>query len=86
MAERIKQLLPASLEDESLTLSIDGVRKVRDARTRGRGDAVYVDLTVHLDGEVTLREAHEVADRIEEALKAAHPEIVDVVVHPEPAV
>ena len=70
---------------ESLALGVAGVRKVRDARTRGRGDAVYVDLTVHLDGEVTLREAHEVADRIEEALKAAHPEIVDVVVHPEPA-
>ena len=70
---------------ESLAASVAGVQRVRDVRTRGRGDAVYVDLTVHLDGEVTLREAHEVADRIEEALKAAHPEIVDVVVHPEPA-
>jgi cation diffusion facilitator family transporter len=70
---------------EMLTLGIDGVRKVRGVRTRGRGDAVYVDLTVHLDGEATLHEAHEAADRIEEALKAAHPEIVDVVVHPEPA-
>ena len=70
---------------ESLAASVAGVRRVRDVRTRGRGDAVYVDLVVHLDGEVTLREAHEVADRIEEALKAAHPEIVDVVVHPEPA-
>jgi cation diffusion facilitator family transporter len=70
---------------QSLAAGVAGVRRVRDVRTRGRGDAVYVDLTVHLDGEVTLREAHEVADRIEEALKAAHPEIVDVVVHPEPA-
>ena len=70
---------------ESLAASVAGVQRVRDVRTRGRGDAVYVDLTVHLDGEVTLREAHEVADCIEEALKAAHPEIVDVVVHPEPA-
>ena len=69
---------------ESLAASVCGVRQVRDVRTRGRGDAVYVDLTVHLDGEVTLREAHEVADRIEETLKAAHPEIVDVIVHPEP--
>jgi divalent metal cation (Fe/Co/Zn/Cd) transporter len=43
-----------------------------------------VDLTVHLDGHVTLHEAHEVADRIEDSLKTAHPEIVDVVVHPEP--
>jgi cation diffusion facilitator family transporter len=69
---------------ESLAASVAGVRQVRDVRTRGRGDAVYVDLVVHLDGAVTLHEAHEVADRIEEALKAAHPEIVDVVVHPEP--
>ena len=61
-----------------------GVKRVRGVRTRGRGDAVYVDLTVHLDGAVTLREAHEVADHIEETLKRAHPEIVDVVVHPEP--
>ena len=69
---------------ESLAASVAGVQRVRDVRTRGRGDAVYVDLTVHLDGGVTLREAHEVADRIEEKLKTAHPEIVDVVVHPEP--
>jgi cation diffusion facilitator family transporter len=70
---------------ETLTLSVAGVKRVRDVRTRGRGDAVYVDLTVHVDGAMTLGEAHDVADRIEEALKAAHPEIVDVVVHLEPS-
>jgi divalent metal cation (Fe/Co/Zn/Cd) transporter len=32
-----------------------------------------------------LREAHDVADRIEAALMSARPEIVDVVVHVEPA-
>jgi len=69
---------------ETLALAVAGVRQIRDVRTRGRGDAVYVDLTVHLDGSMTLSEAHDVADRIEERLKAAHPEIVDVVVHLEP--
>ncbi len=64
---------------------IPEVRSSRDIRTRGSGDAVYVDLCVHVDGELTLREAHDVADRIEEALMRAHPEIVDVVVHLEPA-
>jgi cation diffusion facilitator family transporter len=70
---------------ETLARGVEGVQQVRDVRTRGRGDAVYVDLTVRLEGAVTLREAHAVADRIEESLKGAHPEIVDVVVHPEPA-
>jgi divalent metal cation (Fe/Co/Zn/Cd) transporter len=45
-----------------------------------------VDLTVRLDGDASLRDAHDAADRIEEVLKAAHPEIVDVVVHPEPTI
>ena len=67
-----------------LASAVAGVLRVHDVRTRGRRDAVYVDLTVHLDPELRLREAHEAADRIEAALQAAHPEIVDVVVHLEP--
>jgi cation diffusion facilitator family transporter len=65
--------------------AIPEVTDFRNIRTRGSGDAVFVDLTVHVDGDLTLRAAHDVADRIEEALVRAHPEIVDVVVHLEPA-
>jgi cation diffusion facilitator family transporter len=68
-----------------LVLGIEGVRDVRDVRTRGSRDAVYLDLVAHLDGGMSLRAAHAVADRIEETLKSAHPQIVDVVVHVEPA-
>jgi len=69
---------------EPLAAAVPGVLRVHDARARGRRDSVYVDLTVHLDPTLSLREAHDVADRIEAALQAAHPEIVDVVVHLEP--
>jgi cation diffusion facilitator family transporter len=65
--------------------AIPGVLDCQDVRTRGGHGAVYVDLVVHLDGGVSLRAAHAVADAIEAALKAAWPEIVDVVVHLEPA-
>jgi cation diffusion facilitator family transporter len=60
-------------------VSVDGVR------TRGSADAVYVDLVARVPGELSLRAAHDVADRIEEAVKSAHPTVVDVVVHLEPA-
>jgi divalent metal cation (Fe/Co/Zn/Cd) transporter len=43
-----------------------------------------VDLVADVDGDVTLSAAHEIADRIEEAVKASHPDVVDVVVHLEP--
>jgi len=66
-------------------MRVPGVQECRDVRTRGGPGAAYVDMIVHVDGELSLREAHEVADAIEAALMRSHPEIVDVVVHLEPA-
>jgi cation diffusion facilitator family transporter len=65
---------------------VAGVVSWSDIRTRGGPGLVYVDLIARVDGDLTLREAHEVADAIEEAVRRAHPEVVDVVVHLEPAV
>jgi cation diffusion facilitator family transporter len=78
-----RAMIPAEML-EPLAVAVPGVLRVHDVRSRGRRDAVYVDLTVHLDGGMTLHRAHEVADRIEAELEKAHPEIVDVVVHLEP--
>ena len=76
-------VIPAEML-EPLAAGVPGVLRVHDVRSRGRRDAVYVDLTVHLDGAMSLHEAHDVADRIEAELERVHPEIVDVVVHLEP--
>jgi cation diffusion facilitator family transporter len=77
----------AALPPEALAevvLRVPGVRGVRDVRTRGGPNAIYVDLIAHVDGGITLSAAHDVADAIEAALHEAHPEIVDVIVHVEP--
>ena len=78
-----RAVIPAEMI-EPLAAAVPGVLRVHDVRSRGRRDAVFVDLTVHLDGGMSLRQAHDVADRIEAELERAHPEIVDVVVHLEP--
>jgi len=78
-----RAVIPAEML-EPLAAAVPGVLRVHDVRSRGRRDAVYVDLTVHLDGSMSLHQAHDVADRIEADLQKAHPEIVDVVVHLEP--
>jgi len=75
----------AAPEIERIAATVPGVVSVHGVRTRGRRDAIYVDLTVRLDGATSLRAAHDVADRIEAALGAAHAGIADVVVHLEPA-
>jgi cation diffusion facilitator family transporter len=64
---------------------VPGVVSWSDIRTRGGPGAVYVDLIARVDGELTLSAAHDVADAIEEAVRRAHPDVVDVVVHLEPA-
>jgi cation diffusion facilitator family transporter len=69
----------------AIVMAVPGVRACREIRTRGERGAVYVDLVVHVDGDLSLHAAHDVADRIEGVLQQAHPEIVDVVVHLEPA-
>jgi len=70
---------------EGVVRAVPGVRACGDIRTRGGPGAVYVDLVVKVDGELTLRAAHDVADAVESALQSAQPEIVDVVVHVEPS-
>ena len=78
-----RAVLPAADLAETVR-AVPGVKSCGDVRTRGSVGHVYVDLVVHLDGTISLNAAHAVADRIEEALKAAHPGIIDVVVHTEP--
>lgn len=68
-----------------LTLSVPGVRSCRDVRSRGMEDSVYVDLKIEVDPQLSTAQAHEVADRVEEKLHTAYSQVVDVVIHVEPA-
>jgi len=69
---------------EAVVAAVPGVEAVRSVRARGGPGSAYVDVVAVMDGGLTLREAHDVSDRIEHALARAHPSIVDVVVHAEP--
>jgi cation diffusion facilitator family transporter len=69
----------------ALTASIEGVRTCRAVRSRGMEESVYVDLKIEVDPQLSTARAHAVADEVEERLHAAFPQVVDVVVHVEPA-
>lgn len=68
-----------------LTMGVPGVLSCRDVRSRGMEDSVYVDLKIEVDPQLATAQAHEVADQVEQRLQAAFPQVVDVVVHVEPA-
>lgn len=67
------------------TREVPGVRSCHDVRSRGMEESVYVDLKIEVDPQMTTEQAHALADTVEKHLQAAYPQVVDVVVHVEPA-
>lgn len=67
-----------------LVMDIPGVEDVHMVRSRGRSDAVYVDLHLWVDPVMSVGEAHVLAHRAECKLKGKLPGVVDVLVHVEP--
>jgi len=68
----------------SVVMAMDGVLDCHAVRVRHSGPYYFVDLHILVDGEQSLRSAHELTERVEQAVEALLPG-ADVTVHPEPA-
>ena len=86
----INELLEASLPKEQtdkidkLIRSINGVRGLHNMRTRKIGNAIAVDMHVKMDGNLSFKEAHEIATSIERAIRKEYGERSYINVHMEP--
>lgn len=69
---------------EEIVNSVDGVKGCHDIRTRGTASSIFLDLHVLVDSSLSVEDAHEIADRVESALKAGFHSVADIVVHIEP--
>ncbi|MBI4551799.1 MAG: cation transporter [Candidatus Latescibacteria bacterium] len=78
---------PASVEMSvrSVASAVDEVTGLEKCLIRKVGVEYYVDLHVLVDGNISVRHGHEVAHRVKDAIRAAHPQVTDVMVHVEPA-
>lgn len=63
---------------------VPGVVAVHHVRSRGRADAVYVDLNICVHATMTTDQAHGVASEVERRIAQNVPGVVDTVVHIEP--
>lgn len=61
-----------------------GVRDVHDLRLRRTGEAVQADVHLGLDPDLTLSEAHRLCEAARARVKAAVPQVHEIVIHPEP--
>ena len=60
-----------------------GIRGVHDLKTRSAGLAEFIQVHVTMDADLTLREAHDISERVETALQEAFP-AADVIIHQDP--
>ncbi len=59
------------------------VRNMHDLRTRSAGQADFIQLHLVLDGEMSLRRAHDISDAVEAEIRAAFPR-ADIIIHQDP--
>ncbi len=71
-------------EIKRVVVEINGVKGCHGIRTRGNDNFINIDLHLLVDAEARIREAHDVAHTVEEAIKKIFPSVIDVVIHIEP--
>ena len=86
IGDLMEHSLPDEVEDDILRLagSVDGVTKPHELRTRRIGNHYAIELHILMDGDITLREAHEKASEVENLLRRKYGEETHVAVHVEP--
>ena len=89
--DAIDQMVDKSASEETETafrttaLEQPGVMGVELLRTRMFGNRVYVDLEIAVDPEMKLAAAHEIAERVHDAIEQTYPEVKHIMVHVNPA-
>jgi cation diffusion facilitator family transporter len=69
---------------EAVAGAVDGVAHVEDARARWGGHRLMADLTVVVDGSLTVDAGHRIAEDARAALLHEVPRLADVTVHVDP--
>ena len=86
IGDLMEQSLPDDVEEEMLRIvgELPGVVDPHDLRTRRIGNHYAIELHILMDGDITLREAHNKASEVEDLLRARYGEETHVAVHVEP--
>lgn len=67
-----------------IALTVEGVRGTHHCHVRKLGFDHYVDLDVLVDGRISVQEGHDIAHRVQDAVRDAMPHVTKVLVHMEP--
>jgi len=70
---------------KSFVTAQEGVRSIDEIRTRMFGSKMYVDIEIAADGNLSLTEAHIIAENVHDAVETGFPLVKHCMVHVNPA-
>ena len=87
IGDLMEQSLPDKVEDEIMQMvaELPGVVEPHNLRTRRIGNHYAIELHIRMDGDISLREAHDKASEIEDLLRKQYGEETHVAIHVEPS-
>lgn len=68
----------------SIAMQVKGVQQAHAIRTRSLGEDWHVDLHILVDDNMTVREGHNIAERVNDLLIEQGPAVADTIVYIEP--
>lgn len=90
LKDALKKLLDTSCDKalvDELKVFItaqEGVDALDILHTRQFGDKIYIDAEISVDGNMTLREAHAIAERVHDAVERKYPNTKHIMIHENP--
>ena len=86
VSDLMEHSLPDDVEEEMLRMvgKVPGVACPHDLRTRKIGNHYAIELHILMDGNMSLRDAHNKASEVEDLLRARYGQDTHVAVHVEP--
>lgn len=85
--EALRELMDEGLATEDVSAirntlaATPGVVGLHELRTRRMAHRVLVDVHVQVDGNITVREGHEIGETARHRVLASHPQVLDVLIH-----
>jgi len=88
LRELMDTSLPEDFIDEikKLTLSIGGVKRIDDVKTRRLGWRNSIDLSVQIDADLSIEEGHGISNKIEKLLLQKLKNIGNIMIHINPGI
>lgn len=86
IAELLEASLPEEIENQitATASAVDGVRDLHELKTRRNGISFIIDAHMTVDPDISIVEAHNIATRVEEALRTKFGSETQISIHMEP--